>query len=55
MEFDTPQTFPPNPDSLIASVNIHITGVTNNLAGQTPKVAFTIKDVNGKTLPMSAL
>jgi OmcA/MtrC family decaheme c-type cytochrome len=55
VEFDTPQTFPPNPDSLIASVNIHITGVTNNLAGQTPKVAFTIKDVNGKTLPMSAL
>jgi OmcA/MtrC family decaheme c-type cytochrome len=55
VEFDTPQTFPANPDTLINSVNIHITGVTNNLAGQTPKVAFTIKDVNGKTLPMSAL
>jgi len=52
---DTAQSFPANPDPLITSVNIHITGVTNTNAGQKPVVAFTIKDVNGNALAMSAL
>ncbi len=55
VEYDTPQTYPQNPNSLITSVNIKITGVTNTLAGQKPVVAFTIQDVNGKPLAMSAL
>ncbi len=52
---DTPAAYAPNPDTLIASVVVTITGVSNNLAGQTPKVAFTVKDINGKVLPLSAL
>jgi OmcA/MtrC family decaheme c-type cytochrome len=52
---DTAQSYPQNPDTLITSVNIHITGVTNGAAGQKPVVAFTVKDVNGNPLAMSAL
>ena len=52
---DTPAAYPPNPNPLISSVVVTITGVTNNLAGQTPKVAYTVKDINGKPLPLSAL
>lgn len=52
---DTAQSYPQNPDTLITSVNIHITGITNTLAGQKPVVAFTIKDVNSKPLALSAL
>ena len=55
MANDTPAAYPPNPDTLISSVVITITGVTNNLAGQKPVVAFTVKDINGKTLALSAL
>lgn len=52
---DTAASFPANPDPLITSVNIHITGVTNTAAGQKPVVAFTIKDTNGNPLAMSLL
>ena len=52
---DTAVSFPPNPDSLIAGVAIHITGVTKTLAGQKPVVAFTVKDTTGKAIPMSAV
>lgn len=52
---DTPKTYPPNPDTLIASVVITITGVTNTSAGQKPTVAYTVKDINGNALALSAL
>lgn len=52
---DTPLTFPDNPDPLIGSVVVKITGITNSLAGQQPVVAFTIRDVNGNPVAMSAL
>ena len=52
---DTATSFAPNPDTLITSVNIHITGVTSTSAGQKPVVAFTIKDAYGNPLAMSLL
>jgi OmcA/MtrC family decaheme c-type cytochrome len=52
---DTPAAYPPNPDTLISSVVVTITGVTNTLAGQKPVVAFTVKDINGNPLALSAL
>jgi OmcA/MtrC family decaheme c-type cytochrome len=52
---DTPAAYPPNPDTLISSVVVTITGVTNHLAGQKPVVAYTIKDINGKALALSDL
>jgi OmcA/MtrC family decaheme c-type cytochrome len=52
---DTPAAYPPNPDTLISSVVVTITGVTNGLAGKTPTVAYTVKDINGKPLALSAL
>jgi OmcA/MtrC family decaheme c-type cytochrome len=52
---DTAAAYPPNPDTLITSVVINITGITNGLAGQKPVVAFTVKDENGKPLAMSLL
>lgn len=52
---DTPLSFPANPNPLISAVVVKITGVSNNSAGQKPKVAFTIRDVNDKPLAMSLL
>ena len=52
---DTPAAYPPNPDTLISSVVVTITGVTNALAGQKPVVAFTVKDINGNPLALSSL
>ena len=52
---DTPSSYPPNPDTLISSVVVKITGVTNHLAGQTPKVAFTLADINGHPLGLTDL
>jgi len=52
---DTPASYPPNPDPLISSVVVTITGVTNGNAGQKPVVAFTVKDINGNPLALSAL
>ncbi len=52
---DTPASYPLNPDTLISSVVVNITGVTNTNAGQNPVVAFTVKDINGNPLALSAL
>ena len=52
---DTPATYPQNPNTLISSVKITITGVTNNFAGQNPVVSYTVKDLNGNPLALSAL
>jgi OmcA/MtrC family decaheme c-type cytochrome len=50
---DTAVTYPQNPDSLIAGINLAITGVTNASAGQTPTVTFTLQDNNGNNIPIS--
>jgi len=50
---DTPATYPPNPDTLIAGINLAITGVTNTSAGQNPTVAFTLQDNSGNNIPLS--
>jgi OmcA/MtrC family decaheme c-type cytochrome len=52
---DTSVTYPQNPDTLIAGEAIKITGVTNTAPGQKPVVAFTVKDTNGKVLPLANL
>jgi OmcA/MtrC family decaheme c-type cytochrome len=52
---DTKASYPQNPNTLISSVQVTLTGVTNASAGQKPVVAFTVKDVNGKPLALSDL
>ncbi len=52
---DTKLTWPLNPDPLVGGVQVTITGVTNTLAGQNPKVAFNVKDLSGNTLAVSSL
>jgi OmcA/MtrC family decaheme c-type cytochrome len=52
---DTMASYPQNPNTLIGSVVIQLTGVTNTGAGQKPTVTFTIKDQNGNPLAMSQL
>jgi OmcA/MtrC family decaheme c-type cytochrome len=52
---DTAATYPPNPDTLISSVNVTITNVANTGAGQKPIVSFTVKDTKGNALALSAL
>ena len=41
---DTAATYPQNPDTLLAGINLAITSVTNTSAGQTPTVNFTLQD-----------
>ena len=50
---DTAATYPQNPDTLLAGLNLAITSLTNNLAGQTPTVSFTLKDDKGNNLPLA--
>ena len=52
---DTMASYPQNPNTLIGSVVVAITGVTNTSAGQNPVVAFTVKDQNGNPLALSTL
>jgi OmcA/MtrC family decaheme c-type cytochrome len=52
---DTPAAYPPNPDTLISSVVVTITGVTKTTAGQNPVVAYTVKDIKGNPLALSSL
>ncbi|HLY19359.1 MAG TPA: OmcA/MtrC family decaheme c-type cytochrome [Bryobacteraceae bacterium] len=52
---DTPAAYPANPNTLISSVVVTITGVTNGVAGKAPTVAYTVKDINGHVLALSAL
>lgn len=51
---DTPATYPQNPDTLIAGINLAITSVTNTSAGQTPTVNYTLTDNNGNNLTISS-
>src|SRR5580692_8529297 len=52
---DTPAFYPQNPDTLIAGINVVITGVTNTKAGSAPVVAFTLLDNGKKPIALSAL
>ncbi|MGD1093031.1 MAG: OmcA/MtrC family decaheme c-type cytochrome [Bryobacteraceae bacterium] len=51
---DTAATYPQNPDTLLAGINLVITSVTNTSAGQTPTVNFTLKDNSGNGLAISS-
>ena len=50
---DTAATYPQNPDTLLAGINLAITSVSNTSAGQTPTVKFTLKDDKGNNIPLS--
>ena len=50
---DTKALYPQNPDTLIAGINLAITGINNNLAGQKPTVTFTLQDDSGNNIPLS--
>jgi len=50
---DTAATYPQNPDTLLAGINLAITGLTNASAGQTPTVTFTLQDNSGNNIPLS--
>lgn len=52
---DTKETYPQNPDTLLAGINFKITGVTNTMAGQKPTVAFTVQDDSGNNIAPSKL
>ncbi len=52
---DTAATYPQNPDTLLAGINLAITSVTNTSAGQTPTVKFTMQDDKGNNVPLSSL
>ena len=51
---DTAATYPQNPDTLLAGINLAITSVTNTKAGQTPTVNFTLQDDKGNNIPLSS-
>jgi len=51
---DTAATYPQNPDTLLAGLNLAITSVTNTNAGQTPTVNFTLQDNNGNNIAVSS-
>jgi OmcA/MtrC family decaheme c-type cytochrome len=50
---DTAATYPQNPDTLLAGINLAITSVTNTSAGQTPIVNFTLQDNKGNNIAVS--
>ena len=52
---DTAATYPQNPDTLLAGINLAITSVTNALAGQSPVVNFTVQDNKANNIPLSQL
>lgn len=55
VENDTAATYPQNPNTLISSVVVTITNVTNTSAGKKPTVQYTVKDTKGNPLALSAL
>jgi len=50
---DTAASYPQNPDTLLAGINLVITSVTDTSAGNTPTVHFTLKDTKGTDIPLS--
>ena len=51
---DTAATYPQNPDTLLAGINLAITSVTNTNAGQKPTVNFTLQDNKGNNIAVSS-
>jgi len=51
---DTAATYPQNPDTLLAGINLAITSVANTSAGQTPTVNFTLRDNKGNNIALSS-
>ena len=51
---DTAKTYPQNPDTLLAGLNLAITSVTNTSAGQKPTVNFTLQDDKGNNVALSS-
>jgi OmcA/MtrC family decaheme c-type cytochrome len=51
---DTPATYPQNPDTLLAGLNLTITSVTNTSAGSAPTVNFTLQDNSGNNIQVSS-
>lgn len=51
---DTAATYPQNPDTLLAGLNLAITSVTNTAAGQTPTVNYTLQDNSGNNIAVSS-
>jgi OmcA/MtrC family decaheme c-type cytochrome len=52
---DTVATYPQNPDTLLAGINLAITSVTNTDAGKAPTVNFTLRDDKSNNIPLSKL
>src|SRR5450755_3338474 len=52
---DTVATYPQNPDTLLAGINLAITSVKDTTAGKTPTVNFTVKDDKGNPIPLAKL
>jgi len=52
---DTKELYPQNPDTLLAGLNLTITGVSSTSAGQSPTVTFTVTDDSGNNIPLSQL
>jgi OmcA/MtrC family decaheme c-type cytochrome len=50
---DTAASYPQNPDTLITSINVVITGVSNHSAGEKPVVAYTVKDIKGNPIALN--
>ncbi len=50
---DTAASYPQNPNTLLAGINLVITSVANTSAGRTPLVHFTLKDNQGNDIPLS--
>jgi len=50
---DTPATYPQNPNTLLAGLNLAITSVTNTSAGESPTVHFTVQDDKGNNIALS--
>ena len=52
---DTKATYPQNPDTLLAGINLAITSVKNTSAGKSPTVNFTVQDDSGNNIALSKL
>ncbi len=50
---DTKATYPENPDTLLAGINLAITSVTNTGAGRSPTVNYTLRDDKGNNIAVS--
>jgi OmcA/MtrC family decaheme c-type cytochrome len=52
---DTAATYPQNPNTLLAGINLAITSVTDTSAGKAPTVNFTVQDDKANNIPLAKL